>query len=133
MTSDVSKTLEKDQMLSEQTAIWLDLRRRFVPGPEDIIRAEKNESFSLIKNIVSNINIYEPIPVSSHRKFFGHLIVVAKRSVMILMKPFIKIGLGRQLSLNEDLLTVANMVTEMQLQMSDVKKRLEKLEQVSKK
>jgi hypothetical protein len=115
--------------LNEQQAIWLDIRRKFVPGADAIRDASRVEMKNLIDSVVDNVDIYEPFPVSSHRRFFGPIIVFGKQSLQKILRPILKIGFARQLTLNENLLVLTTIVSELQLQVDQLQRRIQALEQ----
>jgi hypothetical protein len=115
-------------LVSQEQAVWAEVRQRFIAGPVELTNKRSHESASLIKAIVDNMDIYEPIPVYSHRKGIGRVIVFIKSSMMNIMKPIIKICFGRQLALNENFLTVTIMLTELQTKVSDLQNRILELE-----
>jgi hypothetical protein len=134
--TDVSRITDAQsiaKLIGQEQAVWAEVRQRFIAGPVELTNKKSHESASLIKAIVDNMDIYEPIPVYSHRKSIGRLIVFVKSSMMQIMKPIIKICFGRQLAINENFLTVATMVTEMQTKVADLQDRVNKLEEKSSK
>jgi len=127
--SEINDAQSIAELVTQEQAVWAEVRQRFIAGPAETIARKSHESATLIKAIVDNMDIYEPIPVSSHRRIIGPAIVFVKSSMMRLMKPIIKICFGRQLALNENLLTVTVMVTELQTKVTSLQNRVAELEQ----
>lgn len=121
--------LELSQTLNQQQEIWLNIRKKFVPGIEAIHRTDRSEMVDLIASIVDNADIHEAYPVSSHRKILGPIIVLAKRVVLKILRPIIRIGFARQIILNENLLSLTTVVSELQIRLGELERRLEASEQ----
>ena len=127
-----SKQNQSEGQMTDK-ALWLSVRSEFYPGDSGVIKSRQQRDNMLLQTIATNVEIAEPVPVSSHRLFVGKLIVFAKTSMMLLAKPWIKICLGRQQAINEQIMELASNVLEMKMKIQYLEERLHSLANSEKK
>lgn len=91
---------EKIKEIERLYASWGDLREKFTFVDPNTIDDTSSFPASYVTEMAAYIDAIKPLPITSHRKLIGPVIIFCKKIVVKLFAPILRLCLGRQLYLN---------------------------------